>query len=47
VTKNKWLVRTEVEPGIVISVFADGRLIVTGTRDPSQARAIVSKYIGM
>ena len=47
VTKNKWLVRTEVEPGIVVSVFADGRLIVTGTRDPSQARAIVSKYIGM
>ena len=47
VTKNKWLVRTEVEPGIVVSVFADGRLIVTGTRDPSQARAIVSKCIGM
>ena len=47
VTKNKWLVRTEVKPGIVVSVFADGRLIVTGTRDPTQARAIVSKYIGM
>lgn len=47
VTKNKWLVRSEVEPGIVVSVFADGRLIVTGTRDPSQARAIVSKCIGM
>ena len=47
VTKNKWLVRTEVEPGIVVSVFADGRLIVTGTRDPSHARAIVSKCIGM
>ena len=47
VTKNKWLVRTEVESGIVVSVFADGRLIVAGTRDPSQARAIVSKYIGM
>ena len=47
VTKNKWLVRAEVEPGIVVSVFADGRLIVTGTRDPSQARAIVSKCIGM
>ena len=47
VTENKWLVRTEVEPGIVVSVFADGRLIVTGTRDPSQARAIVSKCVGM
>ena len=47
VTENKWLVRTEVEPGIIISVFADGRLIVAGTREPSRARSVVSKYIGM
>jgi adenylyltransferase/sulfurtransferase len=47
VKENRWLVRTEVEPGIVVSVFADGRLIVTGTRDPSRARSIVSKTIGM
>ena len=40
------VIRTEVEPGIIISVFADGRLIVAGTREPS-ARSIVSKYIGM
>ena len=37
VKENQWLVRSEVEPGIVVSVFADGRLIVTGTRDPSRA----------
>ena len=47
VKENQWLVRTEVEPGIVVSVFADGRLIVTGTRDPSRAQSIVSKTIGM
>ena len=47
VNENPWLVRAEVEPGITVSVFADGRLIVTGTRDPSRARSIVSKTVGM
>lgn len=46
VTANPWLVRAEVEPGIQISVFADGRSIVAGTRDESKARAIVARYIG-
>jgi molybdopterin/thiamine biosynthesis adenylyltransferase len=46
VTANRWLVRLEVEPGVQLSVFADGRVIVTGTRDEAKARAIVSRYIG-
>ena len=46
VTANPWLVRAEVEPGIQVSVFADGRAIVAGTRDESKARAIVARYIG-
>jgi len=46
VTANPWLVRLEVEPGIQLSVFADGRAIVTGTRDAAKARAIVSRYVG-
>jgi molybdopterin/thiamine biosynthesis adenylyltransferase len=46
VTANPWLVRVEVESGILLSVFADGRAIVAGTRDESKARAIVARYVG-
>ena len=46
VTGNAWLVRAEVEPGIELSVFADGRAIVAGTREESRARAIVARYVG-
>lgn len=46
VTVNDWLVRAEVEPGIRITVFADGRTIVHGTREESRARAIVARYVG-
>jgi adenylyltransferase/sulfurtransferase len=46
VTANRWLVRAEVEPGTLLSVFADGRAIVAGTRDESRARAIVARYVG-
>jgi len=46
VTANPWLVRADLEGGIRLSVFADGRAIVFGTRDEVRARAIVSRYIG-
>jgi molybdopterin/thiamine biosynthesis adenylyltransferase len=46
VTHNSWLVRAEVEPGIQLSVFADGRAIVAGTREEARARAIVARYVG-
>lgn len=46
VAHNPWLVRAEVEPGIHLSVFADGRAIVAGTREESRARAIVARYVG-
>ncbi len=46
VTANPWLVRAEVEQGIQLSVFADGRAIVSGTREESKARAIVARYVG-
>ena len=46
VTANPWLVRAEVEPGVLLSVFADGRAIVAGTREESKARAIVARYFG-
>lgn len=45
VTANEWLLRAEVEPGIRLSVFADGRAIVDGTNDPVRGRAIVARYL--
>jgi adenylyltransferase/sulfurtransferase len=46
VTANPWIVRAHVEPGIELAVFADGRAIVSGTREEARARAIVSRYLG-
>ena len=46
VSANAWIVRARVEPGIELAVFADGRAIVSGTRDESRARGIVAKYVG-
>ena len=46
VTANPWILRAQVEPGIELAVFADGRAIVSGTRDEARARSLVSKYVG-
>jgi adenylyltransferase/sulfurtransferase len=45
VSRNPWMLRAEVEPGIQLSVFADGRAIVDGTRDEARGRAIVARYL--
>ncbi len=34
------------EPGISLTVFADGRTIVHGTDDPERARSLCARYIG-
>lgn len=46
VVANAWIVRAEVEDGIQLAVFADGRAIVSGTREEARARAIVARYLG-
>ena len=46
VVANRWLIRAQVEQGISLSVFADGRVIVTGTREPAKAKTIVARYVG-
>jgi molybdopterin-synthase adenylyltransferase len=46
VVANRWIVRADVEEGIQLSVFADGRAIVSGTREEARARAIVARYLG-
>jgi len=45
VTQNRWMLRAAVEPGIRLTVFADGRAIVDGTRDEARGRAIVARYL--
>ena len=46
VAANPWIVRADVEAGIQLAVFADGRAIVSGTREEAKARAIVARYVG-
>lgn len=45
VTANRFLVRLAVED-YLLTVFADGRTIVSGTDDPAVARTVLAKYIG-
>ena len=43
---NKYLVRVKVS-SMTFVVFADGRTLIQGTSDPSIARSLYAKYIGM
>lgn len=45
VRHNNFLLRFRVPP-YEITIFADGRAIVKGTRDPAVARSLYSRYIG-
>ncbi len=45
VRQNDFLLRLQVPP-YELTVFADGRAIVKGTRDPSVARSIYARYVG-
>ena len=45
VTHNRFLLRFEVD-NYAITVFPDGRAIIGGTDDITEARTVHSKYIG-
>lgn len=45
VTTNRFLLRLSVDP-YLITVFPDGRAIIGGTEDLSEARTVYDKYIG-
>ena len=45
VRQNEFLLRLQVPP-YEVTLFADGRAIIKGTRDPSVARAIYARYVG-
>jgi molybdopterin-synthase adenylyltransferase len=42
---NRFLVRARVDAH-VLTIFADGRAIVTGTTDPAVAKSIYARYVG-
>jgi len=46
VVANRWIVRVTIEEGMELAVFADGRAIVSGTRDEARARGLVARYVG-
>lgn len=45
VTRNPFLLRLHVEP-YLITVFADGRAIISGTDDPAVAKGVYARYVG-
>ncbi|HXN24803.1 MAG TPA: ThiF family adenylyltransferase [Candidatus Dormibacteraeota bacterium] len=45
VRSNEFLLRFRVAP-YELTVFADGRAIIKGTREPSMARSLYARYIG-
>jgi molybdopterin-synthase adenylyltransferase len=45
VTQNRYLVRVTVDD-YVLTIFADGRAIISGTDDVATARTVYAKYIG-
>ncbi len=45
VESNRFLVRARLE-GVEVTVFGDGRAIVSGTKERERARAIYARYIG-
>jgi len=45
VERNQYLLRLSVD-SYVVTVFADGRAIISGTDDPATARTVYAKYVG-
>jgi len=43
--KNKFLLRAVID-NYQLTVFADGRAIITGTSDPALARSLYARYVG-
>ncbi|HEY8667867.1 MAG TPA: hypothetical protein VIL86_14475, partial [Tepidisphaeraceae bacterium] len=45
---TRYLIKAELRqaPGMMLTVFADGRALVQGTRDVAKARTLYARYIG-
>ena len=46
VEKTRYLVRVSLD-NYQLTVFPDGRVIVSGTRDPAMAKSLYARYVGM
>ncbi len=46
VNRTPYLIRARLDDKLELSVFADGRVLVHGTNDPSKARSVVARYLG-
>jgi adenylyltransferase/sulfurtransferase len=42
---NEFLLRFPIDP-YEITIFADGRAVIKGTKDPAVARSLYSRYVG-
>jgi molybdopterin-synthase adenylyltransferase len=45
IRNNEFLLRFQVEP-YEMTIFADGRAVIKGTKDPAVARSLYSRYVG-
>jgi adenylyltransferase/sulfurtransferase len=45
VRQNEFLLRLRVPP-YEMTVFADGRAVIKGTKDPAVARSLYARYVG-
>ncbi|MBC7855308.1 MAG: ThiF family adenylyltransferase [Pirellulaceae bacterium] len=45
VTRNRYLVRAAIDP-YQLTVFPDGRAVIGGTEDVTEARSVYAKYVG-
>ena len=48
IERSPFLLRCRLtgEPGLVLTVFGDGRCVVNGTADVARARSLVARYVG-
>ena len=46
VERTPFLIRCRPEPGVTLTVFGDGRVLVGGTTDVGRARTLVGRYLG-
>lgn len=45
IRNNEFLLRLEIAP-YVVTIFADGRAVIKGTKDPAVARSLYARYVG-